>query len=88
CTTSALQNCSRQEIVNAYDNTIAYTDHVLAGIIDVLKAREDRYQTAFLYVSDHGESTGEHGLYLHGAPYLLAPSQQTHVPMVAWLSDG
>lgn len=88
CTTSALQNCSRQEIVNAYDNTIAYTDHVLAGIIDVLKAREDRYQTALLYVSDHGESTGEHGLYLHGAPYLLAPSQQTHVPMVAWLSDG
>jgi len=41
-----------------------------------------------LYVSDHGESLGEGGLYLHGAPYMLAPSEQTKVPMMIWMSDG
>lgn len=85
CDTNAIQGCSRDALVNTYDNTIAYTDHVLSGLIDQLKG-QTAYQTAFWYVSDHGESTGEHGLYLHGAPYLFAPSQQTHVPMLAWFS--
>lgn len=85
CDSNELQSCSREAVINSYDNTIAYTDHVLASVIDVLK-QQGQYRSALWYVSDHGESTGEHGLYLHGAPYLFAPSQQTHVPMVAWLS--
>ena len=86
CDSNALQSCTQQQVINTYDNTIAYTDHVLGRIIDTLKAQDDRYQTVMVYAADHGESTGEHGLYLHGAPYLFAPSQQTHVPMLAWLS--
>ncbi|MEO6698692.1 MAG: phosphoethanolamine--lipid A transferase, partial [Paraperlucidibaca sp.] len=88
CDSNALQSCTQQEVINTYDNTIAYTDHILGRVIDTLKAQDDRYQTVMVYVSDHGESTGEHGLYLHGAPYLFAPSQQTHVPMMAWLSPA
>lgn len=85
CNSNALQSCTQQQIVNTYDNTIAYTDHIVASMIRTL-AQDSRYSSALLYVSDHGESTGEHGLYLHGAPYLFAPSQQTHVPMLTWLS--
>lgn len=85
CRTSELGNCSRDEIVNAYDNTVLYTDHVLSTIIDKLKRREDRMAGSMIYMSDHGESLGEHGLYLHGAPYFIAPSQQTHIPFVLWL---
>ena len=86
CDTPELRHCSREEIVNAYDNALAYTDHVVAETIEFLKARSDRYDTVLLYVSDHGESLGEHGLYLHGMPYAIAPREQTHVPMVVWLS--
>lgn len=86
CNTNAIQGCSREALINTYDNTIAYTDYILARVIDVLASQSSQYQTAFWYVSDHGESTGEHGLYLHGAPYVFAPSQQTHIPMLAWLS--
>ena len=74
--------------MNAYDNSIAYTDHTLARLIDMLRTQDAEVDSALIYVSDHGESLGEKGLYLHGAPYLLAPSEQTHVPMVLWLSDG
>lgn len=88
CESDDLRKCSPQEIVNAYDNTIAYTDHVLARLIDFLQARQDRYDTAMLYVSDHGESLGEKGLYLHGVPYAIAPEVQRHVPMLAWFSPG
>jgi lipid A ethanolaminephosphotransferase len=84
CRNDALETCSHAEIVNAYDNTILYTDHFLASIIDTLKAREDRIAPAMIYMSDHGESLGEYGLYLHGAPYIVAPSQQTHVPFILW----
>ncbi len=86
CDTNELQRCTDDEVVNTYENTIAYTDYVLARVIDLLKAEEHRYRPAFWYASDHGESTGEKGLYLHGAPYIFAPSQQTHIPMLAWLS--
>jgi lipid A ethanolaminephosphotransferase len=88
CRSNELDRCSRESIVNAYDNTLRYTDHVLARAIDLLKANAQRFDTAMLYVSDHGESLGESGLYLHGIPYALAPSEQTRVPMVLWLSDG
>lgn len=88
CTSNALQNCSREELVNAYDNTIAYTDHFLASTIRWLKTRSDNASTAMVYVADHGESLGENNLYLHGMPYSLAPDVQKHVPWVTWLSPG
>lgn len=86
CNTNAIQGCSTEELKNSYDNSIVYTDHVLAEIIETLK-QQTQYQTGFWYLSDHGESTGEHGLYLHGAPYSMAPTQQTHVPMLMWFSQ-
>jgi lipid A ethanolaminephosphotransferase len=88
CDTGELRKCSRQEIVNAYDNALLYTDHILARTITFLKERETSFDTAMLYVSDHGESLGEGGLYLHGMPYAIAPKEQTQVPMVWWLSTG
>ena len=87
CRSVDLQRCSREQIINSYDNTIRYTDHVLAALIGELQRRADR-DTALLYVSDHGESTGEQGWYLHGAPYLIAPPEQTRVPMLLWTSAG
>lgn len=88
CNSDDLQQCTTQEIVNAYDNTILYTDHFLAGLIGLLKARQDEVDSAVIYLSDHGESLGESGLYLHGMPYGLAPDTQTQVPMMAWFSPG
>lgn len=86
CQTPELTECSAEEIVNAYDNTIAYTDHFLAQVIDLLDGQE-RVIPAMYYVSDHGESLGEGGLYLHGAPEFMAPDFQTRVPMVLWMSQ-
>lgn len=88
CKTNVLQDCGAQELVNAYDNSIAYTDHVLAQAISWLSARTQAWSTSMLYVSDHGESLGENGLYLHGVPYAVAPAAQTHVPMLLWMGDG
>ncbi len=84
CARVDVQNCPREELVNAYDNTILYTDHVLARLIDLLAGASGTADVAMLYVSDHGESLGEDGIYLHGFPYWLAPKEQTHVPMVFW----
>ena len=86
CTDNALHNCSRQALVNAYDNSIAYTDHFLGSAIQWLKAQEPRMATALLYVADHGESLGENNLYLHGMPYSMAPDVQKRVPWITWLS--
>jgi lipid A ethanolaminephosphotransferase len=88
CDTPDLRRCSREQIVNAYDNALLYTDHLLARTIDWLKTDPDGRDTALVYVSDHGESLGENGLYLHGVPYAIAPDVQTRVPMLMWLSDG
>lgn len=87
CRDVNLSNCDPKELRNAYDNSILYTDHVLAGLIDALKARKD-VDTALLYASDHGESLGEKGFYLHGAPWSIAPDEQTRIPMVLWMSEG
>ena len=87
CTTADLAKCSRDAITNSYDNAILYTDTVLDQVIETLK-RQDDYATAMIYLSDHGESLGEKGLYLHGIPYAIAPDEQTHVPMVWWLSSS
>lgn len=88
CTSSGLQNCSHEEIVNAYDNTILYTDYFLSLVIAYLKKHSGQFNGAMLYVSDHGESLGESNVFLHGLPYFIAPEQQTHVPMIAWLSPA
>lgn len=87
CKTVELSRCKQPELVNAYDNAILYSDSVLGSLIDLLKAQTS-HDTAMLYVSDHGESLGEYGLYLHGAPFSIAPEQQLAVPMVMWLSPG
>ncbi|KPH00076.1 MULTISPECIES: phosphoethanolamine transferase [unclassified Pseudomonas] len=88
CESNALNNCSRESIVNGYDNTLVYTDQVLSSLIDVLRSNQDKVDTAMLYLSDHGESLGEYNLFLHGTPYMLAPEQQKHVAMLAWFSDN
>ena len=88
CTTNALQQCSREQVVNAYDNTIVYTDHFLASSIDWLKAHEAHWAPALMYLSDHGESLGENNLYLHGLPYRFAPDVQKHIPWIFWLSPS
>jgi lipid A ethanolaminephosphotransferase len=88
CHTNQLGSCSRDELVNVYDNTILYTDHFLAKVIELLKRNQDSLDTSMVYVSDHGESLGENGLYLHAAPYALAPEAQTHVPMVMWFGNN
>ena len=88
CTSDDLRQCTTAQIVNAYDNALLYTDHVLARAIAMLQAEAGTIDSALIYVSDHGESLGEHGLFLHGLPYAIAPDVQTKVPMVAWLSPG
>nr|WP_279087526.1 phosphoethanolamine--lipid A transferase [Comamonas thiooxydans] len=85
CATNALSSCSQQSVVNVYDNSIRYTDHFLAQTIDWLKTQQNQFETGMFYMSDHGESLGELGVYLHGMPYAMAPDDQKHVPMIAWL---
>ena len=84
CQRSDIQNCSSEELVNTYDNTIAYTDFVLSEVIKQLHALPSSYQKSMMYVSDHGESLGESGAYLHGFPYSIAPEEQKHIPMMFW----
>lgn len=87
CPRSDIEHCTDEQIVNTYDNTIAYTDFVLAEMINKLKTYQDRYNVALMYISDHGESLGENGIYLHGTPYAIAPKEQTQVPWLMWLPD-
>lgn len=86
CDSNQIQDCDRQSLINTYDNTILYTDDIVSRTIDELNAHGDKFNTALVYLSDHGESLGENGIYLHGTPYMLAPSQQTHIPFLFWLS--
>lgn len=86
CETKQIQECSQQQLVNTYDNTILYADSIVDKAIELLKAHQDRFTTSLVYLSDHGESLGENGVYLHGLPYAIAPEVQTHVPMLIWLS--
>lgn len=86
CDTEEIQTCTQEQIINTYDNTILYTDHIVSSVIDILK-KFPHYESGLLYVSDHGESLGENGVYLHGLPYSIAPKEQTSVPMVLWMSE-
>lgn len=88
CPTNQLQHCSHEDVVNAYDNTIAYTDHILSRQIELLRSAADRVDSILIYASDHGESLGEQGIYLHGMPYRFAPRVQKEVPLLIWISDG
>ncbi len=85
CMTGELRDCSQEEIDNSYDNAILYTDYFLSNVIDFLKKYDNSHATAMLYVSDHGESLGENGIYLHALPYMVAPKEQTHVPAIVWM---
>lgn len=87
CKTVDLKECTSQELINAYDNTIVYTDHFLHEVIETLKQFPDTPST-MIYISDHGESLGEYGLYLHGTPYSIAPEVQKKVPFIIWESDS
>lgn len=87
CGTERLDKCSREEILNVYDNTLHYTSKNLAEVIEILQSLKDQYNPVLLYISDHGESLGENNIYLHAAPYALAPKEQTHVPLVLWFDD-
>lgn len=87
CRANDFGKCSQEEINNAYDNTILYTDHIVSTVIDKLKQRSGSISGAVMYFSDHGESLGENGIYLHGTPYMIAPPEQIHVPLLVWMAD-
>lgn len=86
CNTNEIQSCTQQQLTNTYDNTILYVDYVVDKAIKLLQSKQDRFTTSLVYLSDHGESLGEDGVYLHGLPYSIAPDTQKHVPMLLWLS--
>ncbi len=88
CETNQLEQCTTEEINNAYDNTILYTDYFLSKVIALLKQNSNEFETAMFYASDHGESLGEKGLYLHGLPYFMAPKEQTHVAAMMWFGKN
>ena len=86
CDTADIQNCTQEQVINTYDNTILYTDYIISSAIDMLK-KHPEYESGLIYVSDHGESLGENNIYLHGFPYKVAPKEQKHVPMILWMSE-
>jgi len=88
CHTNELSECSQEEIDNAYDNTILYTDYFLSRVIELLKKQSVQFDTAMIYLSDHGESLGENSIYLHGLPNVFAPNEQRKVPMIMWFGGN
>lgn len=88
CQRSDIQNCSSEELVNTYDNTLLHTDYVIAQAISRLKELSSDWDPRLVYISDHGESLGEKGFYLHGMPYAIAPDEQTRIPWMLWLSES
>jgi len=87
CNSVELAKCSHAELINAYDNTIGYTDYILSNVIEDLKQLKE-YKSAMIFVSDHGESLGEKNLYMHGLPLSLAPKEQYDIPFIVWTSDN
>jgi len=86
CDTSDIQNCTQEQVVNTYDNTILYADYIVSSVIDMLK-KHPEYEAGLIYVSDHGESLGESNVYLHGLPYVMAPKEQKQIPMILWMNE-
>ncbi|HFP9393482.1 TPA: phosphoethanolamine transferase EptA [Raoultella ornithinolytica] len=87
CDTNEIQSCTQQQLTNTYDNTILYIDYIVNKAIKLLQSKQDKFTTSLVYLSDHGESLGENGVYLHGLPWSIAPETQKHVPMLLWLSE-
>ena len=87
CKSVELANCTQTELINAYDNTIVYTDYILAKLIDELKQLKE-YKSSMIFISDHGESLGENNLYMHGIPISIAPREQIDIPFIVWTSDN
>jgi lipid A ethanolaminephosphotransferase len=87
CNSVELGNCSQTELINAYDNTIVYTDYILAKLIENLKQLKE-FKSTMIFVSDHGESLGEKNLYMHGLPLSMAPKEQYEIPFIVWVSDS
>ncbi len=87
CTTNQIEKCSKEELINAYDNALLYTDYFLTEVIHFLKKYDSTHETAMLYFSDHGESLGEKGIYLHGLPYVMAPDSQKHIAALMWFGN-
>ena len=87
CDTNEIQSCTQQQLTNTYDNTILYIDYIVDKAIKLLQSKQDKFTTSLVYLSDHGESLGENGVYLHGLPWSIAPETQKHVPMLLWLSE-
>ena len=87
CDTNEIQSCTQEQLVKTYDNTVLYVDYIVDKAIKLLQSKQDKFTTSLVYLSDHGESLGENGIYLHGLPYSIAPDTQKHVPMLLWLSD-
>lgn len=87
CKSKELKDCTKQEIDNAYDNAILYTDYFLSEVIKFLKPYEENYDVGMMYIADHGESLGEYGMYLHAAPVMIAPKEQTRVPLIVWTGN-
>lgn len=87
CNSVELADCSQEELINAYDNTIVYTDYLLHSLIELLKELKE-YDSSMMFVSDHGESLGEKNLYMHGMPMSIAPREQYEIPFIVWVSDS
>lgn len=88
CKSKELKDCTKQEIDNAYDNAILYTDYFLSEVIKFLKPYEENYDVGMMYIADHGESLGEYGMYLHAAPVVIAPKEQTKIPLIVWTGNS
>lgn len=86
CESVEISTADHEELVNAYDNTILYTDYLIHSVIDILKGFPDR-RCCMIFVSDHGESLGENNLFMHGMPMGIAPKEQFEIPFIVWLSD-
>ncbi len=87
CESNQFEECTKDEIGNAYDNAILYTDYFLSKVIDLL-IQNSQFEAAMFYISDHGESLGENNIYLHGMPYFMAPETQKHIPAIMWFGEG
>jgi len=88
CDTNQLEECTNEAISNTYDNAILYTDYFLDKVISLLRKNTNRFETVMFYMSDHGESLGEYGVYLHSLPYAMAPESQKHVACILWFGDS
>lgn len=87
CTTVEMAEADHEELINAYDNSILYTDYLVHTAIDELRSLKE-WRSTLLFVSDHGESLGENNLYMHGMPKSMAPREQFDIPFIVWLSDS